>query len=143
MGNFQGKPYDLLEIPDDPKKADTQQRRAAIYRRIEELGHPALFDTDEIATFSKKFRVSKRQIRYDMDAISDYVEETLGRNHIRDTKFVFEKAIKEAIDEGDWEAAAKMAGEQAEWLENRGAIDKEADKVEVDAEVEWRQFLEE
>lgn len=144
MGNWQGD--DLEEIPpsDNPREANTQQRRADMYRRIKELGHPALFDSDEKEQFARKYDISYRQVHYDLDAVAEYISKTLDREkHVTDVTFVFEKAMSEAIDEGDWETAADIAMQQSEWLERRGVIDNEdVQKVEVDHEHDWRQFIE-
>lgn len=143
MGGWQGKNYEEIEPPDDPQEASTEQRRAVLYREIKELGHPSLFDADRKKHFSRKFDISYRQVHYDLDAIAEFVNETIDlESHLTDVSFVFDKAMREAIDEGNWQEAADIAEQQAEWLERRGIIDNEQEQnVNVDVESDWREFL--
>lgn len=145
MGNWQGDNYEEIPPAENPKEADTVQRRADIYREIKDLGHPSLFNGDKKRHYSRKYDVSYRQINYDVEAVAEFVAETLSlEKHVTDVSFVFEKAMSEAIDEGNWEEAADIAMQQAEWLERRGIIDNEdVDKHELSVEHEWRNFLEE
>lgn len=144
MGSWQGVNYEELEPPENPKEASTQHRRAALYRRVKELGHPALFDREEKEHFARKFDISFRQVYYDLEAVREFVEGTLNfQEHVTNVKFVFEKAMAEAIDEGEWDEAADIAMQESEWLERRGVIEnKDVKKVEVDHEHDWRQFIE-
>lgn len=144
MGNWQGYNYEEIEPPGDPKQASTEERRAALYRRVKELGHPNLLDADEKKHQARKFDVSYRQINYDMEAVAEYVRETLDlEKHLTDVTFVFEKAMSEAIADGDWQEAADIAMQQAEWLERRGVISNEdVERLEIDHQHDWRQFIE-
>lgn len=144
MGSWNGVPYEMIEVPDNPREADTKERRAALYHRIQELGHPKLLDQDEKEQFARRFDISVRQVWYDLDVIKEYVAETLDyEKHVSDVSFVFDKAMSEAVDEGEWEKAADIAMQQGEWLERRGIIENEdVDKVEIGPSEEWRNFLE-
>lgn len=135
MGNWQGD--DLMEVPlpDDLSDCNTQQRRRYIYERLMDEGHQSLLDKNNL---SKKLDVSLRQIYYDLDAVAEYVEETAGTHHVGRNMSVFEKAKREALREGDWKAATEILEKEAEWLENRGAIDKEPEKQEIT----WREYME-
>lgn len=144
MGNWQGVNYEELEPVDNPHEATTQHRRAALYRRIKELGHPTLFDSDDKEQFARKFDISYRQVFYDMEAVAEFVSQSMSFDkHVTDVKFVFEKAMSEAMDEGDWETAANIAMQESEWLERRGVIENnDTQKIEVDHEHDWRKFME-
>lgn len=134
MGSWQGVDYREIEIPDDPLEMNTQQRRAYIYERVKDLGHPQLIDKEQ---YANKFDVSRRQIYYDLDAIAEFVEEHIGEDHVMKGASVFDKAVRELVAEGQWEEAAKVLKDEAEWLEKRGAIDKEAEEHEIS----WREVM--
>lgn len=137
MGNYQDIDYRLIEVPDDLTECSTKERRAYLWQRIQEHGHPGLLDKDEE---SRKLDITRRQVYYDLDAISQFVEkELVPENHVGQNMSVFEKAKREALREGDWDGAVDILRKQAEWLENRGALDKESSEVEVT----WRKFVEE
>lgn len=142
MGSWQEVNYEQIPLAEDPKEANTQQRRAAIYERVKELGHPALLDRDEKEHLARKFDISYRQVYYDIEAIAEFVRETInGDQHITDVKFVFQKAMSEAISEGRWDEAADIAEQEAEWLEKRGVLDNEQTET-VEHEISWREYLE-
>lgn len=142
MGSWQGYNYEEIPLPEDPKQANTQQRRADIYHRIKELGHPSLFDSDDKRHYARKYDVSYRQIHYDLDAIKEFVVESMDLNtHLTNVTFVFDKAMSEAIDEGRWDEAADIAMQKAEWLEDRGIIENESTET-FEHEHKWQRFLE-
>lgn len=137
MGDWNGDNYEQIPPAEKPKEAPTEQRRADLYRRIKELGHPTLFGTDRKEAFAEEYGISFRQVYYDLEAVKQFVEETIGQDHVTDASFVFEKAITELIQQGEFEKAAKIASEEANWLESRGIIDKSAEEVEVT----WRELI--
>jgi len=138
MASWSGDDLTKVPLPDDLTECNTQQRRAYIYKRVHEEGHPSLIDKVKI---SKELDISRRQVYYDLDVIAEFVDEhVLGGTHTGHNYTVFEKAKRELMRQGDWKGAVEVLQEEAEWLERRGAIDKEPD--EVDVEVEWRQFIE-
>lgn len=114
----------------------TEERRAYIYHRIAEEGHPSLVNNKKL---QRIFDVSLRQTYYDIDCLMEYVENhVVARHHSGKNWTVFEKAKREALKEGNWEAAVQIVEKEAEWLENRGHIEKEPEKHEVS----WRKFIE-
>ncbi len=137
MGSYNGTDYREILIPDDLSQCNTQQRRAYIWRRVEEEGHESLIDKDLIA---RKLDISRRQVYYDLEAVAEFVEEEIvPEHHTGKNMTVFEKAKREALRSGEWEQAIDTLMKQSEWLENRGALDKEPEEVEVT----WREFVEE
>lgn len=135
MGSWQGDDYREIPVPEDITECNTIQRRAYLWERINEQGHPSLLNkTDE----AERLDVSRRMVYYDLEAIREFVEATIGERHLGDNASVFEKAKRECLDEGDWKGAVEIVREEAEWLEDRGVIDKEEDQVEVT----WREYIE-
>lgn len=135
MGKWQGDDYREIPTDGDPEEFETVQRRAYIYERIQELGHPALLDKEEMAD---EVGVSRRQIFYDIEAVSEFVNDVAGENHVGQNHTVFERAKREALERGDMEMAIEVLKDEAEWLENRGAINKEPDEIDVT----WREYIE-
>lgn len=136
--------YDPSEIPlpeidgTSGSGADctTEERRAYVYNRIVEEGHPSLIDNKRM---KRIFDISLRQTYYDIDALMEYIENhVIAKHHSGKNWTVFEKAKREALREGDWSGAVSIVEAEAEWLENRGHLDKEPDKHEVT----WREYIE-
>ena len=126
-----------IKTPDTPG-ADVPklQRQAWLYEKVVEMGHPSLIDKVDIA---QKFEVSRRQVYYDLEDVARSIQEyDISKNHVGENMPVFEKAKREALREGDWQGAVKILREQAEWLEDRGELDKEPDEHEVT----WRHYIE-
>jgi hypothetical protein len=134
-GNWQGVDLNRIPIPDDLSECHARQRRAYIYERVKEEGHPSLIDTQEEC---EKLDVSRRQIYYDLDAIAEFIESFLGEHHTGENWTVFEKAKREALREGDWKGAVEILEKEAEWLERRGAINTEPEEHEIT----WREYIE-
>lgn len=142
MGKWQGDDYrevptDLGELDIDSKgEFNTVQRRAYIYEQVQEAGHPSLLNKNDLA---EELDISRRQVYYDMEAVSEFVEDIAGQNHVGENYTIFERAKREALARGDHEMAIAVLKDEAEWLENRGAIDKEPEEMNVS----WRKFIEE
>lgn len=128
--------YERVEIRDVPTSEYTQtERRAYIYRRLIAAGHHTRLNKTELA---ETLDVSRPTIYGDLDAIAEQIEERLGVHHKSETVAVFQKCIKELIDEGEWEKAAKTQNMMSEWLEKRGKLSKEPERHEIS----WRDFVE-
>jgi hypothetical protein len=135
MGNWQGDDYRQIPVDGDPTEFGTVQRRAFIFERIQEAGHPALIDKPALAD---ETGISRRQVYYDMEAVSEFIEKQVaGDHHVGQNYSVFEKAKREAIQRNDWEMAIAVLKDEAEWLENRGAINKEPEEIDVT----WREYI--
>lgn len=130
-----GRPnLDTIEIDDKPRDEYTREERwAYLLRRVRELGHPGLIDKDREA---ERLDISRRQVFYDMEAVASYVNNSLGDFHSFEARTVFDKAMRECIAEGDWKGAVSILQDEADWLEKRGEIDKEAAEVNVNHDVE-------
>ena len=126
-----------IKTPDEPGPDVPKLRRQAyLYEKVMEMGHPSLVDKPDIA---RKFDISRRQVYYDLEDVAASIQaHDISQNHVGENMPVFEKAKREAIREGDWQGAVKILREQAEWLEDRGELDKEPDEHEVT----WRHYIE-
>lgn len=131
MTNGEQPDYLAMDLPDDvPKKEwDYPERRACICREWFDAGSEGLLNKSRLA---RDFDVSRDTIYADLDAIAGFVEENLGDKHGAQTVAVFKRAVDELLDEGEFQKAARVQNMMSDWLERRGAIDKEADAVEVD-----------
>lgn len=134
-GKWGGEDYREVPIPDDLTECSTVQRRTYLWKRVNEEGHHSLLDKEAEA---ERLDISLRMVYYDMEAVREYITETLGRHHVAENVSVFEKAKKESLRQGDWKGAVEVLKKEAEWLEDRGAVDKEEEQVEVT----WREYME-
>lgn len=127
-----------IPIPEEPHDDwQSEERRAWILNRVQELGHPSLLDHEKM---KEKFDVSLRQTYYDLEHVMDWVEDNvISEHHTGKNWTVFEKAKREALKEGKWQEAVEIVEAEAQWLEDRGHIDKEPEKHEVT----WRDYVEE
>lgn len=107
--------YSTVDVPDvAPAEYSYNERRAAILRRIREAGHPNALDKNALAD---EFGVKRDQIVKDFDRINDHVEATLGDDRAVVGAAVFDRSIRELLDEGEWRKAALTMQEYHEFAE--------------------------
>jgi len=154
MGENGGHPdYGAVELPDPGEEPHEEwsyiERRAYLYREWLDLGTEQLINKSQIAD---QFGVSRDTIYKDLNRIEGFVRENLGSRHGAETAAVFKKAVKELIMRERYEKAARLQSEFSGFLEDRGAIDKEPDRLEAktvsadaadDLDEEDLEFLEE
>lgn len=134
---YNGPDYAALDLPEDKPKPEWHysRRKAYIYRELMDRGHHRLLNKTELAA---EFDVTRQTIYRDLDAIAEYVEATMAKNHASETVQVFQRCVQELLDEGEYKKAADVQSQFGEWLERRGAIDTEPEKHEVT----WRDYIE-
>lgn len=135
--------FAALDLPNDKPKEewDWQHRRAYVYRRLIEEGHHSLINKRQL---SKTFGVTRKTIYNDLDAIAEWMADQVDTEWEKSqSMLVYEKAISELIDQGDYKEAAKVRQMFDEWLEDRGELDKEPDRKEVSVDSEDLDFLDE
>jgi len=127
--------YATLPVPDgtSPEEYTWPERRSEIYNLIEEAGHPRNLERTQ-EQLGKRYSVSQRQVSDDIQAIRDYEAENVGEDVRANTSFVCEKAVRELMDDGEYEAAAKLQMQYFEWLQDAGEEDKQPDKHELTGE---------
>jgi hypothetical protein len=127
--------YATLPVPDDtpPQDYTWPERRSEIYNLIEEAGHPRNLERTQ-EQLGKRYDVEQQQISDDIQAIRDYEAGHVGDDVRANTSFVCEKAVRELMEDGEYEVAAKLQMQYFEWLQEAGEEDKPADKHELTGE---------
>lgn len=130
MTNGEQPDYLAMDLPEDEPMEDWgyEHRRAYICREWFDAGSEGLLNKSRL---SRQFGVSRDTVYADLDAIAGFVEENLGDKHGAQTVTVFRRAVNELLDEGEFQKAARVQNMMSDWLERRGAIDKEADEVDL------------
>jgi len=138
--------YEALDTPDPQEEPYPEwswaERRAYIFREWMDAGAHQLMDKSALA---RRFDVSRDTIYNDLDRIAGFVEESMGDRHGAETVATFQKAVKELLDEGKYKKAAEVQNMTSDWLERRGAIDRDEQshpKVEADLDEETVEMLE-
>ena len=142
--------YSAIEPPADtvPEKYSTHERRAALLRRIQEVGSPFAITQ---AREADRFGVHESTISRDMDRLRESVGEHLGDDAKLTTRVLFESITEELLDADDWrakKAAFDMVMDWNEWLAEIGEQHREPDRLEADvrtqtSEVQYRVVREE
>ena len=137
--------YSAIEPPADtvPEKYSTHERRAALLRRIQEVGSPFAITQ---AREADRFGVHESTISRDMDRLRESVGEHLGDDAKLTTRVLFESITEELLDADDWrakKAAFDMAMDFNQWLADLGEQHREPDRLEADvrsqnSEVQYR-----
>lgn len=107
--------YRSIDLPDNEQYGDWTyaQRRAYLLSEIEDVGHPSLISQTEVA---RQFDVSQSQISQDLDALGEFVEDTLGSRRQLRTAAVVNRCIAELLREEKWKEAGKLALDMDEWM---------------------------
>lgn len=125
------RPYHKVYLPEGelPKEQwDVNQRRAYLLQEIKKRGLP---DSLPVCELADKFDVSRRTIWKDKNVLREWMSEHLSVNHEAEAYATFTHAREQLLEEGEYYKAAKIQGELSEWLEDRGEIEQEPDKVQV------------
>lgn len=129
-GNTEHPDYAALDLPDDKPYPEWgwQKRRAYIYGEWMDAGTHRLLNKSALA---EQFDVSRNTIYKDLDSVAEFVDQNLGEHHGAETVGVLKRAVQELMDEGEYARAAKVQTQMGDWLERRGAIEKEPDRMEA------------
>jgi len=128
--------YRAIEISEDkpPDEYHWTERRAEILELIEQAGHPGAISPTRLA---RRYGVSKGQISQDKDRLQEYIAGRLNEQRVDAiTATVFEKVIKELIDNDEYRKAAKTAADWQDWLADRGHVGREPDRLEANVSLE-------
>lgn len=128
--------YRAIEIPEDkpPSEYHWTERRAEILELIEQAGHPDSISPTRLAS---RYDVSKSQISQDKNRLQEYIAGRLNEERVDAiTATVFQKAIKELMDNGEHRKAAKTASDWQDWLADRGHITREPERLEANVTLE-------
>ena len=124
--------YATVEIPEGkpPEEYHWTERRAEILQLIKEAGHP---DSISPTRLADRYGVTKGQISQDKDRLRSYIVENIDHDTVDAiTETVFQKSIKELVEQGEYMDAVRATEKWNDWLMNRGKVEKEPDKHEVD-----------
>ena len=124
--------YRGVELPDDKPPTDYHytERRAEILQLIEEAGHPRAINQTRLAD---RYDVSQGQISKDVTRLRTFINEHIDESTVDSiTETVYQKSIRELMDKGDHYKAVKAAESWNNWLMDRGKVEKEPDKHEVE-----------
>lgn len=137
LGN-DGSDYAAVEIPTTKphEEFSVEERRAAILDIITDVGHPSRLNQTELA---ERFGVSQPMIHKDLDALSEYVADTLGDRHDLEIESVFRRSIQGLLDDGEWRKAARTAKEYSEWMTERTDLQEIQEELEFLREVHEEQ----
>jgi len=127
-----GPDYRATNVPEDkaPKDYSYVERRAEILKLIEEAGHPRAISQTRLAD---RYGVSQGQLSQDVDRLRTYINENIDETTVDSiTETVYQKSIRELVDNGDYKDAVKAVESWNNWLMDRGKVEKEPDKHEVD-----------
>jgi len=122
--------YRAVTVPDDVPPAEYSYvvRRAEILELIEEAGHPDAIKKIRIA---ERYDVSPSQITKDFKRIRDYIRETLGHQRHAISESLYQKAIREYSERGEYDKAIEALESWNEWLREEGIRDTEAEEAAV------------
>lgn len=133
--------YATLPIPDKPKRElNHHERRSMLYNWLEQAGHPRNLERSQ-ADIGKEFGVSQQQISKDIQAVKDSIGERIGEDAESKTQLVCESAVRNLMDDGDFERAAKLQLKYYDWLFDTGVREKEPEQHNISMENAWKQAL--
>ena len=129
--------YSALDPPDEkaPEDFSTHERRAAVLQIVINSGTPAQVNQRRLADY---FDVHPSTISRDMDRLRESIDSHLGNDATLTTRALFEKTVTELQEDGEWKKAWNVCMEWAEFLENRGALDREPARSELDVDMRSR-----
>lgn len=115
-----------------PDEYHWTERRAEILKLVEEAGHPRAVNQSQLAD---RYGVSEPQICKDMKRLREYINSELDETRVDAiTQTVYQKSIKELMDQKEYQKAVKAVESWNDWLMDRGRVEKEPDKHEVGGE---------
>jgi hypothetical protein len=132
--------YTTVDVPDGkpPEEYHYTERRAEIFSLIEAAGSPQRMNQSDLA---RRYDVDQSQISRDIDALGEYVAESLGQRAKLTTRMMFKRVVGDLLEEDDWrasKAAWEVVTEWNEWLADLGEQHREPDKSEVDVDLDAR-----
>ena len=124
--------YRSVEVPEDkgPKEYTYAERRSEILKLIEAKGHPRGINQTRLAD---RYGCTQGNISNDVSVLRDYIVENIDERTVDSiTETVYQRSIQELMDNGEYKDAVKAVESWNDWLMDRGKVEKEPDKHEVD-----------
>lgn len=126
--------YTSVEVPDDepPENYHYTQRRAELLELIFRAGSPSRISQTELA---KRYDVTQSQISQDIDALAEFIDETLGDRAKVTIQAAYRRILDDLLNEDDWrakKAAWDIVRDWAELLFETGDLEREPRRSEFD-----------
>jgi len=128
-----GPNYASITPPDEkhPKDYTYVERRAEIYRLIEEAGHPHNLERSQ-AELGERYGVSQKQISKDIQRLREFEAEHNETRTKSVTSWLAEKAVMQAIQNDDFEKALRLQMQYNDFLFDTGGLEREATAVSIE-----------
>lgn len=125
--------YSSVTIPNPTEKPRSEwhytERRAAILELIKEKPHPRAINQRALA---REFDISEAQISKDMKVLREFIVENIDETRVAaTTEALYERAISEHADRGEWDKVVRAIESWNEWLGDRGYVETEPDRHEI------------
>jgi len=132
---LENKAYELIQLPDEIPKEEynTDQRRAWIYNHYVNQGNFKGINKKEL---SEEFGVSRQQFYDDIQIIRLWLRENPDKAMLEDSVAKLNTSVNKMMENGDYKDASDVIMKRLEFMQEVGAIEKQADKVEVDKNVD-------
>jgi len=124
--------YRAIEVPTDkpPKEYTYAERRSEILQLIEQAGHPRAINQTRLA---ERYGCAQSNISNDVDVLREYIVDNIDERTVDTiTETVYQKSIRELVDNGDYKDAVKAVESWNDWLMDRGKVERKADKQKVE-----------
>jgi len=130
-----GPNYAAISPPDEkhPKDYTYVERRAEIYRLIEEAGHPHNLERSQ-AELGKRYGVSQKQISKDIQRLREFEAEHNSERSKSVTSWLAEKAVMQAVQNDNFEKAMKLQLKYNEFLFDIGGLERESTTVSIEGD---------
>ena len=127
--------YAAMKAPEDkhPKDYSYIERRAEIYRLIEEAGHPHNLERSQ-QELADRYGVSQRQISKDIQRLREFEAEHNTERTKSVTSWLAEKAVMDAVQEDDFERALQLQMKYNEFLFDIGDLERAAKSVSLEGD---------
>jgi len=99
-----------------PSELSYAERRAEILELVENVGHPAALNQNELA---ERYGVDQSTISRDLDRLDEYIRSHVGRRHDLEIASTLKKCMTGALEEGDYNTARKAAKTYDDYIQRR------------------------
>ena len=126
--------YRAIEVPTDkpPQEYTYAERRAEILQLIEEAGHPRAINQSRLG---ERYGCAQSNISNDVSVLREYITSNIDETTVDTiTETVYQKSIRELVDNGEYKDAVKAVESWNDWLMDRGKVEQEPDKHEIEGD---------
>lgn len=129
---YDGPEYANITPPDDihPHEFSYVQRRAEIYRLIEEAGHPRNLRRSQ-KELAERYDTTQQNISKDIKRLREYQRVKTGNRAVATTRWLHEKVVTEELEQSNWTSALEAQMEYNDFLFKLGQLDEAPDELHV------------